>query len=501
MATNSDYSNTVILARVSSKAQQIEGYSLEAQDKLLTGYCANRRLRVVKVFIIAESASKEQGRKVFREMMAFVSLKKNNVYNLAVEKADRYTRNFKDAVALDDWLAEEPNRRLHSVKESIVLHRDSKSDVKFMWNIYVASAKKYTDTLREEAMKGMAEKLAQGWLPAVPPPGYMTVTRNGKRIHIPNTDTELLIKKAFKAYVEPSHSIATITDLMRDMGVVTRQGKPHSKSHVQKMLNNPFYVGINRFNGKDYPGVQETFISKELFNKVQQKMHRNRPSRYRKHNPVLKNIIRCNNCGGLVTWQLQKGRYYGTCQRGSDACKGRKLLREDRIEEEIAAMLQKLVCPSQEIIEWVAEAMREQHQSNNEEKERLWNSVKLQLDRVNRMEEGLYDDKLSGDISQERYQEKHAEFSKRKEELEQCLSGIDTSFGNRLDQTLVLLELSQKAAEIYPRKTPQQKRLIITKLFKNLTFDNDSLSVSFTDFTQVIANNVEETRKLIGGKK
>lgn len=115
------------------------------------------------------------------------------------------------------------------------------------------------------------------------------------------------------------------------------------------------------------------------------------------------------------------------------------------------------------------------------------------------MEEGLYDDKLSGDISQEKYQEKHTEFSERKAELEQQLRGIDTSLGNRLDQTLVLLELSQKAAEIYPKKTPQQKRLIITKLFNNLTFDNDSLSVSFTKFAQAIANNVVETRKLIGG--
>lgn len=496
-----DNPNAVILARVSSKAQQLEGYSLEAQDKLIQGYCANRGLRVVKVFEIAETASKEKSRKVFREMMAFISSKKNNVGHLAVEKADRYTRNFKDAVALDDWLAEDPTRRLHSVKESIVLHRDAKSDVKFMWSVYIASAKKYTDNLREEAMKGWAEKLAQGWLPSVPPPGYMTITRNGKRIHIPNPDTKALIKKAFNAYLEPSHSLATITELMKSIGVRTRQGKPYSKSKVQKMLLNPFYIGINRFNGKDYPGAQETFITKELFDKVQHKMHRKRPSRYRQHNPVFKNMIRCNNCNGLVTWQLQKGRFYGTCQRNSEACKGRRLLREDRLEESIIEMLGQLVCPSQEIIQWVADTMREQHQTSIEEKERLWHSIKTQIDRLSRMDESLYDDKLAGDISQQKYLEKHAEFGKQKEELEQRLSGIDRSFGNRLDQTLVLLELSQKAASIYPKKTPEQKRLIITKLFKNLTFDNDMLSVSFTSFTQAIAHNVQETRKLIGGKK
>jgi DNA invertase Pin-like site-specific DNA recombinase len=84
-------SATVILARVSSKAQEDEGYSLDSQLKLLTGYCDNKGLNVVKVFKIAETASKEQSRKVFHEMLAYIS--KNKVYHLAVEKTDRFTRS------------------------------------------------------------------------------------------------------------------------------------------------------------------------------------------------------------------------------------------------------------------------------------------------------------------------------------------------------------------------------------------------------------------------
>jgi len=491
--------NTVILARVSSKAQEDEGYSLDSQLKLLIQYCKARGLKVVKVFRIAETASKQQSRKVFQEFLTYIS--ENDISHIAVEKTDRFSRNFRDAVAIDDWLNQDEDRRLHAVKESLLLHKNASSDAKFMWNIHLSVAKKYTDNLREEAKKGWAEKLAQGWLPSVPPPGYMTITKDGKRIHVPNPKTKVLVRKAFEAYLEPSHSIATIAELMAGMGIHTRGGKPYAKSKVQKMLTNPFYVGTNRFNGKEYPGAQETFITKDLFNKVQYKMHRKRPSRYRHHNPVFKNIIICNGCKGLVTWQLQKGRFYGTCQRSSDSCRGRKMLREDRIEDAVKQMLQRLVCPSQEIIQWVADTMRDQHSESIEEKERLCNSIKTQIDRLTRMDEGLYDDKLAGDISNEKYAEKHADFTARKEELEKQLHSIDTSLENRLDQVLVLLELSQKAAQIYSKKTPQQKRLIITKLFKNLTFEGESLSVNFTNFAQRIANNSEKSRQILGGAK
>ena len=116
---------------------------------------------------IAETASKEQSRKVFNELLSYIEA--NGIYNLAVEKTDRLTRNLKDAVAIDDWLQADGDRMLHAVKENIKFHRDSKSDVKFMWNIHLAVAKKYTDNLREEAMKGWAEKLALGHMPSRPP--------------------------------------------------------------------------------------------------------------------------------------------------------------------------------------------------------------------------------------------------------------------------------------------------------------------------------------------
>lgn len=494
---NKHESNTVILARVSSKAQEDEGYSLDSQLKLLQGYCQQRGLRVVKTFNIAETASKEQSRRVFQELLVY--LKKQKVYHLAVEKTDRLTRNFGDAVAIDAWLDKEPSRRLHAVKEGLLLHKEAKSDVKFMWNIHLSVAKKYTDNLREEAMKGWAEKLAQGWFPGVPPPGYKTITRDGKKIHVLNHETCHFISHAFELYVEPGQTIKSIVEQLKNTGIATRKGRPFGKSQVHKMLSNPFYIGINRHNGKNYPGAQEHLISKELFTSVQDKLHKKSSGgRRRTHNPVFKSMIRCSNCHGVVTWQLQKGRYYGCCQRKADGCKGNIHLREDKLEATILDMMKDLVSPTDEVIEWAAEAMKAYYEKDIVKNEQLAITLQQQVDRLKRMQGNLYDDKLAGDITQELYEQKNTQISSQLQHYEQKLSNLDQMSGVRLKHKLVLLELSQKAASIYQLRSPDHKRVIITKLFENITYKGGIVSVKYTKFARAIAENVIETRKILG---
>ena len=263
------------------------------------------------------------------------------------------------------------------------------------------------------------------------------------------------------------------------------------------MLMNPFYIGINRHNGKEYPGAQETFISKKMFKAVQRKIHDGKPQTTSKHNPVFKGIIRCEDCNSVVTWQKQKNRQYGVCRRLTPNCKLGNMLREDQIEDRIQCMLKKLTAPSPEIIDWVVEAAKDRYQDDIREQENLIKSIRVQISRIDRMGDVLYEDKLSGEITATRYQQKKQQFKEQKEELIGQLDGVDTSFGSRLDQQLLILELSQKAAEIYANKSADQKRLIISKLFAKLTIKEGVLSVKHSNFTKLITKNVQETTKLM----
>ena len=485
----------VILARVSSKGQEEEGYSLDSQVKLLHNYCEGKGFIIAETFKITESASKAKQRRVFKEAMKFIE--DHKIKNLIIEKVDRHVRNLHDAVETHDWLMADEERHVHFVKDSLIMHKNSRSQEWLNWGIRVVMAKNYIDNLREEAMKGWAEKLAQGWLPAVPPPGYVTVTENSKRIHVPEPKNGKLMLKVFEAYLNPGESLESSARRMADFGITTRKGRPYTKSNVQQILSNPFYIGINRFNGKDYPGAQKTFISKPLFKRVQEKMHGGRPRAFKRHFSPLQGVIQCEDCGSIVTWQLQKGHYYGVCRRLKPGCKQGKMLRQDNIEEMILEELKRLVCPAPEIVQWVADSMRERHKEQIEQREQHISSLQTQLRRLAAMDETLYDDKLSGEITKERYEEKHTQFATQKADIEAQLASIDETIGEYLEHRLVILELSQKAAELYAKKAPEQKRLIISKLFEKVTLKGGIVSVKYSKFAAAIADKVQKTRELM----
>jgi site-specific DNA recombinase len=158
----------VIYARVSSKEQEKEGFSIPAQLKLLKDYAASQGFAVAKEYVDVETA-KQTGRAAFGEMVGY--LKEHPAIRvMLVEKTDRLYRNLKDWVTVDELEVE-----IHFPKEGVVLSRDSRSSEKFMHGIKVLMAKNYIDNLSEEARKGMQEKAEQGIWPTVAPLGYRNV--------------------------------------------------------------------------------------------------------------------------------------------------------------------------------------------------------------------------------------------------------------------------------------------------------------------------------------
>lgn len=146
----------VIYARVSSKEQEREGFSIPAQLKLLRDYAKKKGFEIVEEYSDAETA-KKAGRTNYNAMLAF--LKANTeIRTVLVEKTDRLYRNFKDYVTLEDYDLE-----VHLVKEGSIISKNSKSHDKFIHGIKVLMAKNYIDNLSEEISKGLKEAVEEGY--------------------------------------------------------------------------------------------------------------------------------------------------------------------------------------------------------------------------------------------------------------------------------------------------------------------------------------------------
>src|SRR5438128_47512 len=208
-ASHSRRRSGVIYARVSSKEQEREGFSIPAQLKLLRDYAAVADIDVSREFVDVETA-KQSGRTGFGEMLKF--LKQNPTCRLLlVEKTDRLYRNLKDWVTVDDLDLE-----VHFVKESVILSHDSRSSEKFMHGIKVLMAKNYVDNLSEETRKGMLEKAEQGIWPSFAPLGYRNVNGpEGKKTIEPDPDTAPLVTRLFEWYASGNYSLKDVTKMTK----------------------------------------------------------------------------------------------------------------------------------------------------------------------------------------------------------------------------------------------------------------------------------------------
>ena len=271
--------NGVIYARVSSKDQEREGYSIPAQLKLLREYALAHDFKIVHEFIDIETA-KVAGRKQFGEMIRFLEHNADSRV-VIVEKTDRLYRNFRDYLTLEDLDVE-----IHLPKEGQVISRDSKSQAKFMHGIHVVMARNYIENLREEVRKGMREKAEQGIYPSRPPLGY----RNNKLERTIELDIEKapLARRIFELYATGRYSLTGVGKILH-----AEFGVSLGKGYLDRLVKNPFYAGSFYWEKKLYKGTHEPLIDQTTHQQVQAVLeNRNRP-KYGRREFAFGNLLRC----------------------------------------------------------------------------------------------------------------------------------------------------------------------------------------------------------------
>ncbi len=470
----------VIYARVSSKEQEDAGYSLDAQVTLLEAYGQKNEIAIKKIFKISESASGKQIRKTFNEMLDYAS--KNNVLTILCEKIDRLTRSPKDAGIISDWITENTEREIHFVKESFILNKNTKAHESLVWNMKVAIARFYIDNLSEEVKKGQKEKIAQGEFPQRAKAGYKTIGEKGRKSHVIDEVMGPLMARTFELYATGNYSLKAITETITKEGLRSVAGGKIVISRIHQLLSDPYYYGIITWNGVQSPGKHEPLISKDLFDAVQGIMSRKRanPS-FKKHLPVFKAKIQCDECGGLITWETQKGHWYGHCNHYKK-CSQRTYLRQEKVEDQLFPLFDNVAPKNERVLKILEKALRESHDDEIEHNTLRRNEFTRTIQTADKRYENAYRDKLDGKMSMELCQKMMDESAKEKEDAVIALKKLGESRAAYYEAGLAIHELALKASEIYkcPEASTEEKRLLLSHIFSNLTLNADKIRPNYT---------------------
>lgn len=477
--------NVVLYARVSSKEQEREGFSIPAQIKLLREYANKHDLVIVAEFIEAETA-KHAGRKQFRRMLDFLE-DNPDVKDILVEKVDRMYRNFHDSVSMQ---LDSKHLRLHFVKQGKILSKESKSHDKLHHDIELAVSTFYVNNLSEEVIKGSDEKAAQGGWPGPAPLGYKN--RLEDKTIIIHPEESLLIRKAFEMASTGQYSLQRLSDELYKMGLRSKRAKNRlSKSAISRVLNSPFYYGYFWRKNKFYKAIHEPIITKHLFDLAQEKMGYVKKPVNTKLQLTYRGTITCSHCGCSITGEIKKGRYvYYRCTNGKRTCDNVVYIKEEVIEETVKIALQKIKLPS-DVIEWSRAALLDASKTEQIERETQNSILNQRSQDLDRKISKAFDHLIEGVVDQEIWKLKTEGWKQEKIEIQQQLDTLELDNEAFMEKGIRMMELASKASTLFESANPDEKRELVNLVLSNSQIENGSLRYDYQKPFSMFVNVVD----------
>jgi site-specific DNA recombinase len=488
----------VVYARVSSKEQEREGFSIPAQLKVLAEYAAAQGLSVAEEYVDVETA-KQTGRTAFGQMVAFLKASPR-VRVVLVEKTDRLYRNLKDWVTVDEL-----NVEIHFAKEGVVLSPHSRSSEKFMHGIKVLMAKNYIDNLSEEARKGMQEKAEQGIWPTKTPLGYRNVAgADGKRVIATDPTVAPIVASLFEWYATGQHSLHDVTRLARGAGLVYRRsGANVPTSTIHSILRNRLYTGWFEWNGRMHEGRHEPLVSVELWERVQGVLGGRFAKKHRRmtHDFAFSGLMACSKCGCSIVGEIKKQRYvYYHCTGYADKCRDepascrRKYVREERLEEQFTELLGRLQFDD-EVLAWVREALRASHADERRDHQAAIERLQAEYKRLDDRIHAMYVDKLDGKIGGDFYDRFAGEWRQEQSRLQREIDRHQRADESFMDEGGQILELARNAQKLFARQEPREKRRLLNFVLSNCVWEEGEVRATFRQPFDLLA----KTTALAGG--
>lgn len=404
----------LIYCRKSTDTEDKQVQSLESQETELLRLAENQNLQVVGILKESMSAQLE-GRPVFRQLLEMIIEGKAD--GIICWKLDRLARNMVEGGRIMDLLGKGVIKEIKTF-ESTHLPNDNV----LMLAVHFGMANQYSRDLSVNVKRGNRTKLEKGEWPNQAPLGYL----NQNKSIVIDPERANYIVRIFEMYGTGGYGLNEISKTLYDEGLRTKAGMKVYRNQIERILKNPFYMGMMKQGGKLYEGKHPALISKSAFDKILQVANnRSRPRPQRLFFP-LRGFLSCANCGCALTATVKKGYQYYYCTNGKKQCEEHKnYLRENYLYEKVAELLESLVISDRKI-ELMYKAAQERSVNDSDYILKAIDTLQKALESLVTKESRLLDTYLAEQISKELYDRRILELQNEKTILKKQIKDLET---------------------------------------------------------------------------
>lgn len=484
-----------IYLRVSSKGQEENGFSLDAQEKLAVEYAAKQGLKVVKIWKGAESAWGKIERQNFSEMLSYMK-KHSDVRHVIFDVLDRMTRNDVDKIKIAE-LVKEYDKVIHFSRDNKIYSRESSSDDEFMLDVQVAVAKKMSNDISRKTTMGMTEKAEQGIYPSRAPIGYLN-NRNTGKIDVDPVRGPL-IKKLFELTASGEYSLPMIEEILYKDGLRERlHGSRVRKNTLYRVLHNPIYYGEFRWAKKLYQGVHIPLISKDLYERAHKALSQFQRPRVTTRNYPFSNLLHCKTCGCSVVGDFAKRKYmYYRCSFAKGQHPHEKYLREHLLDEGFCEMVDSIVIPT-DVAKWLQKAvdLRLKYVEKAQNKEMA--ALKAELSKTESKLEQLYNEGLERGFSAEFVNHNEKRYKKRIAELAQQIQVQQINPQAIRQKSIDILKLVCNMGTIYRKAPLSEKKPLLRHIASDYILDGHKIYPKYREPFNIFAEGNKKCLEIKG---
>ena len=354
--------NAVIYARYSSDSQREE--SIEGQLRECREYAERNNMTIVGTYIDRALSAKTADRPEFQRMIKDSAKELFEI--VLVWKLDRFSRDRYDSAHYKRILKKN-GVKVVSVKENI---SDGPEGI-ILESMLEGYAEYYSADLSEKVVRGMTDnalkcKFNGGMMPI----GYVIDAEQHFQI---DPLTAPFVLEAFKRY-DGGATMKEVRDALNAKGVTNQRGGELTFNSIQHMLNNRRYMGEFSYRDMVIPDGIPAIVPKELFDRVQEKLAKNKkaPARHKAEDDyLLTTKLFCGYCGAYLcgesgTSRTGKVHHYYKCvsvKKKRTECH-KKPVRKKWIEDLVVGETMKMVMDDKAIEAIVSMLMDLQDRDN-----------------------------------------------------------------------------------------------------------------------------------------